>query len=159
MKPGQAAKWGPASSPAATILLAGAAVLLAVAAARLPVPRELFTPPVTPYDRTETRQAAPAFLLLSHAARYIPSGAVATVRAQPRSAEEETMLHFLGVALLPGRRVLPSAAWSQFTPEYEAQAEYVVIVGSPPARGSPREEKLRLLYAEPAGTVWKRASP
>ena len=69
------------------------------------------------------------------------------------------MLHFLGVALLPGRRVLPSAAWSQFTPEYEAQAEYIVIVGRPPARGSPDAEGLRLLYSEPSGSVWKRVAP
>ena len=147
-------------NPAASrILLGGAAVLLVIAAGQLPVPRQIFRRPATPYDRTDTRQAAPAFLLLTHAADLIPSGAAATVRAQPRSAADETMLHFLAVALLPGRRVLPSAAWSQFTPEYEAQAEYIVIVGPPPARGSRDAEGLRLLYSEPSGSVWKRAAP
>jgi len=144
---------------ASRILLGGAAVLLVIAAGKLPAPREIFRRPATPYDRTDTRQAAPAFLLLSHAADIIPSGAAATVRAQPRSAPDETMLHFLAVALLPGRRVLPSAAWSQFTPEYEAQAEYIVIVGRLPARGSRDAEGLRLLYSEPSGSVWKRAAP
>jgi hypothetical protein len=139
-----------------TILLAGAAVLLGIAAAQLPVPGELFRRPSTPYDRTDTREAAPVFLLLSRAARFVPSGAAATVRAQPRNAERETMLHFFGVALLPGRRVLPSAAWDQFTPEYEAQAEYIVMVGPPPPPGSAEAEGLALLHSDPAGTVWKR---
>jgi hypothetical protein len=147
-------------NPAANkILLGGAAVLLVIAAGQLPVPREIFRRPVTPYDRTDTRQAAPAFLLLSHAADFIPAGAAATVRARTRSAADETMLHFLAVALLPGRRVLPSAAWSQFTPEYEAQAEYIVIVGRPPAPGSRDAEGLRLLHSETSGSVWKRAAP
>jgi hypothetical protein len=147
-------------NPAASkILLGGAAVLLVIAAVQLPEPREIIRRPATPYDRTDTRQAAPAFLLLSHAAEFIPSGAATTVRAQPRSAPDETMLHFLAVALLPGRRVLPSAAWSQFTPEYEAQAEYIVIFGKAPARGSRDAEGLRLLHSEPSGSVWKRAAP
>jgi hypothetical protein len=140
------------------ILLAGAAVLLGMGAARLPAPREILRRPATPYDRTDAPGAAPAFLLLSHAARVVPAGAVAAVRAQPRNATDETMLHFLGVALLPGRRVLPTAAWSQFTPEYEAQAEYIVVVGPPPPAGY-AAERLRLLYSDPTGTVWKRASP
>jgi hypothetical protein len=141
------------------ILLAGAAVLLGMGAARLPAPAEILRRPATPYDRTDAPGAAPAFLLLSQAARVVPPGAAATVRAQPRSAVDETMLHFLGVALLPGRRVLPAAAWSQFTPDYESQAEYIVVVGPPPPAGYGEAEGLRLLHSDPTGTVWKRASP
>ncbi|HEY6051652.1 MAG TPA: hypothetical protein VIZ58_10410 [Thermoanaerobaculia bacterium] len=140
------------------ILLAGAAVLLGIGAARLPVPRELLRRPATPFDRSDA-PAAPAFRLLSRAAGVVPAGAVAAVRAQPRNAADETMLHFLGVALLPGRRVLPAAAWSQFTPEYEAQAEYIVVVGPAPPAGYGAAERLRLLDSDPSGTVWKRASP
>lgn len=147
------------SRAGSAILLAGAAVLLGMGAARLPVPREILRRPATPYDRTDTPGAAPAFLLLSQAARVVPAGAVAAVRAQPRNAAAETMLHFLGVALLPGRRVLPTAAWSQFTPDYEAQAEYIVVVGHPPPADYGAAERLRLLYSDPTGTVWKRASP
>ena len=141
------------------ILLAGAAALLGIGTARLPAPREIVRRPATPFDRSDSRQAAPACLLLSHAAAVVPAGAVAAVRAEPRNAVEETMLHFLGVALLPGRRVLPAAAWSQFTPEYDAQAEYIVVVGAPPPANYGGAERLRLVYSDPAGTVWKRASP
>jgi hypothetical protein len=142
-----------------TILLGGAAVLLAMGAARLPPPAEILRRPETPFDRSGSRHAAPAYLLLSRAAGIVPAGAVAAVRAQPRSAADETILHFLGVALLPGRRVLPAAAWSQFTPEYEAQAEYIVVVGAPPPAGYGAAERLSLLYSDSTGTIWKRASP
>lgn len=147
------------SSAGTAILIAGAAVLLGMGAARLPAPAEILRRPATPYDRTDATGAAPAFLLLSRAAGVVPPGAAAAVRAQPRSAVDETMLHFIGVALLPGRRVLPAAAWSQFTPDYESQAEYIVVVGPPPPPGYGDADRLRLLYSDPTGTVWKRASP
>jgi len=147
------------ASSGRAILLGGAAVLLAMAAARLPHPADLLRRPATPLDRTDSRNAAPAYLLLSRAARVVPAGAVATIRAQPRNAMDETMLHFLAVALLPGRRVLPAAAWSAFTPEYEAQAEYILVVGPHPPPEYGAAERLSLLYSDPRGTVWKRASP
>ncbi|MDQ2970382.1 MAG: hypothetical protein M3R62_10710 [Acidobacteriota bacterium] len=136
------------------VLLAGSALLALWAFARLPRPSELFRPPATPFDRTQGRAAsAPAFLFLSDAAKAVPRGATAAILAEPRDAARETTLHAQAVALLPGRRVLPAAQWSAFTPEYEAQAEYLLILGPPPAV-SPGE----LLLAGSGGTVWKRAS-
>jgi hypothetical protein len=135
------------------ILLAGSALIALWAFVRLPRPRELFRAPATPFDRTQGRAATkPAFLFLSHAAKAVPRGVTAAILAEPRDAARETTLHAQAVALLPGRRVLPAAQWSSFTPEYEAQAEYLLILGSPPAAPPGK-----LLLAGSGGTVWKRA--
>jgi hypothetical protein len=133
------------------ILLAGSAAFAVLAVVRLPGPRELFRPPRTPFDRTESSSTAPEFLFLTHAGAVVPRGAVVTVRSEPRDPTHETVLHFKAVALLPGRRVLPAAAWDVYTPEYDAQANYVLVFGPRPAAppGLP-------LMTDPNGTVWKR---
>lgn len=136
------------------VLLGGSALLVLWAFARLPPPRELFRPPATPFDHTVGREMArPAFLFLSDAARAVPKGATAAILAEPRDAVRETTLHAMAVALLPGRRVLPAAQWSFFTPEYEAQADYLLVLGPPPP-----VPPGKLLLAGSGGTVWKRSS-
>jgi hypothetical protein len=138
----------------AVVLLGGSAVLALWALTRLPSPPELFRPPATPFDRTQGHAASvPAFQFLSEAAKAVPRGATAAILAEPRDAARETTLHEEAVALLPGRRVLPAAQWSFFTPEYEAQAEYLLVLGPPPAAPPGK-----LLLAGSGGTVWKRAS-
>lgn len=134
------------------LLLAGAGLLAVWATARLPPPRELLHAPETPYDHADIRETAvPAFRLLSRIADAIPRGATATVLTEPRDAAQETSLHGAAVALLPGRRVFPGAQWSVFTPQYESQAEYVIVVGPSPAPAPGI-----LVRSVEGGTVWRR---
>ncbi|MFN2634941.1 MAG: hypothetical protein ABR610_16140 [Thermoanaerobaculia bacterium] len=142
-------------SPESVVLLLGAGALAAWSFARLPEPREMFRPAITPFDRTDSRTTAgPAFHFLSSAAPAVPAGAAAVAVTEPRDAARESALHGAAVALLPGRRVLPGAQWNAFTPDYEAQAEYVLVLGPPPAV-SPGTR----LFEGAGGSVWKRRRP
>jgi hypothetical protein len=134
----------------ATILVAGAAALAVWSAAA--VPREL-RPPATPFDRSDPRLAA-AFRFLTDARALVPAGAAATVIAEPRDAGRETSLYGAAVAVLDGRRVLPAAQWGAFEPQHEAEAEYVLVEGPPPA--SPPGA---LLGSVPGGGVYRRKRP
>lgn len=137
------------------LLLAAAALFTSLEVARLAPFRDLGRRPETPYDRTQTRFALrPTFGFLTHAAAAVPRGTSATIISEPRDAVAETSLHFAAVALLPGRRVLPSAEWDTFTPQFAAGADYVLVFGPRPAAppGS-------LVLAAPGGTVWKRPHP
>ncbi|MDQ2871192.1 MAG: hypothetical protein M3S32_10635 [Acidobacteriota bacterium] len=142
-------------APESVMLLAGAGVLAVWSFARLPSPRDIFRPADTPFDRTDSRTTAgPAFHFLTSAARVVPAGVTAVAVTEPRDADREGALHGAAVALLPGRRLLPGAQWGAFTPEYEAQAEYVLVLGPPPA-ASPGT----LLFQGAGGSVWKRRRP
>lgn len=132
------------------IALAGAALLLAATAARLPNPRALLHPPQTPYDRSNPR-LAPAFLLLTEAAAVLPARAWVTITSEPKDPALDTDTHRVGIALLPGRVVLPSASWGIPRPELARAADYVVIVGTMPA-AVPGD----LLLARPEGSVWRK---
>ncbi|MEP6768190.1 MAG: hypothetical protein ABJC61_05940 [Acidobacteriota bacterium] len=139
-------------APETLILLLGAGAVAVWSFARLPPPRDLFQPASTPFDRTDSKMTAgAAFHFLSKAAPAVPPGAVAVAVTEPRNAAREGALHGAAVALLPGRRVLPGAQWDVFTPEYEAQAEYVLVLGPAPA-SSPGT----LLFEGAGGSVWKR---
>ena len=131
--------------------LAGATVLFAATAAILPPPRALLRAPSTPFDRSLARYLAPAFSLIAEARRVVPEGARVTVTSEPLDSALDNTTHRLGVALLPGRAVFPAALFGTPSPEAASQAEYVVIVGLPPA--APPGE---LLLARPEGTVWRR---
>ena len=133
-----------------TTALAGAAVLLLAALARLPSPLALFHPPQTPYDRSKPH-LVPAFVLLTQARAVVPAGASVTVTSEPVDAALDTDTHRLGVALLPGRLVIPAALWATSRPDLAQQAEYLVVVGKAPA--APQGDRL-LACAE--GTVWRR---
>ncbi len=136
------------------VLLLGAAVLVAWSYARLPAPRGIFRL-ATPFDRTESRTTAgPAFRFLSLAAMSVPAGATAVMLTEPRDAGRESSLHGAAVALLPGRRVLPGAEWGLFEPEYEAQADYILVLGPAPLRPPGT-----LLFRGAGGSVWKRRRP
>lgn len=130
--------------------LTGAAVLLLATLARLPSPLALFHPPQTPYDRSK-RHLVPAFVLLTQARAVVPAGASVTVTSEPADAALDTDTHHLGVALLPGRLVIPAALWGTSRPDLARQAEYVVVIGKTPA--APQGDRL-LACAQ--GTVWRR---
>jgi len=141
-------------STAAPVLLAllGSALLAALALWHVPW-KQGFVRPRTLYDHSSARALAPAYALLTAAALGIPQGASVVVRAQPPDATMETWYHRFAVALLPGRRVLPSAFYLGFTaPELWQEAEYLVVVGPRPS-----PEPGQLLFETPDGTVWLRA--
>lgn len=134
--------------------LAGSALLAALALWHVPW-RQGLDRPRTLYDNSNARAVAPAYALLTAAARGIPRGAAVVVRAEPPDARLETWYHRFAVALLPGRRALPSAFYETFLPpDVWKQAEYLVVVGP-----RPRPEPGRLLLETPEGTVWLRDRP
>ena len=119
-------------------------------AARLPSPLALFHPPQTPYDRCQ-RALAPAFVLLTEAAAVLPAGARVVVTSEPPNASFDTSLHHLGIALLPGRTVIPAARYQRPRPDLVRQADYIVVVGPAP-KSAPGER----LLERSQGTVWRR---
>jgi hypothetical protein len=117
---------------------------------RLPSPLALFHPPQTPYDRGR-RHLVPAFALLNEARAVLPAGVSVTVVSEPPDATLDTDTHHMGVALLPGRLVIPAALSGVPRPDLARQADYVVVVGRPPSR--PPGERL---LTRRDGTVWRR---
>jgi len=98
---------------------------------------------------------APGYALLSAADRVIPAGASVVVKTEPPDAVQETWYHRVAVALLPGRRPRPAAAYGQpLSPDVWGDAEYLVVVGARPA--TPPGQSI-LETAE--GTVWRRSKP
>jgi hypothetical protein len=139
-------------SPQFLFLLASAALLTALAVARLPPFPELVHAPSTPFDRSDP-DAAAVFRLFQAAAAVIPPGASVVPLSQPRHPVQETELHRDAVALLPGRKVIPAALWYVPTGR-EAEAEFLVVAGPrpSPAPGT-------LLAETPRGSVWRRVRP
>jgi hypothetical protein len=130
--------------------LAGAAILLTVTMTLLPSPRALFHPPQTPYDRGPVH-LAPAFVLLSAAREVVPLGASVTVTSEPLDSVLDSSTHHMGVALLPGRLVLPAALFGRARSDLARQADYIVVVGQQPAEPPGN----RLLWLQ-EGSVWSR---
>ncbi len=134
--------------------LLGSALLAALALWHVPWKQGLVRPR-TLYDYSSARPLAPAYALLTAAALGIPQGASVVVRAEPPDAAIEMWYHRFAVALLPGRRALPSAFYGRFlAPEVWRDAEYLVVVGP-----RPRPEPGRLLLETPDGSVWLRSRP
>lgn len=134
--------------------LAGAAALAALALRALPRTSGL-TPPSSPFARSHTPFLSRPYGLLRDAAAVVPAGASAVVLAGPRDPRLESHFFRLGLALLPGRTVLPAAQFDAFTPEDVWRgAEYRIVVGGRPA---PAEGDLVL--ETPDGSVWRRRSP
>ncbi len=131
-------------------LLVGAIFMTLMSVRKLSPFRDLLHLPATPFDRGDPAAAA-AFLFLQTAERVIPPGETATVMTEPRDAARESSLFGLSIALIPGRRLLPSAQWSVFTPELSAEVRYVIVLGPRPAT-----EPGSLVHADPLGTVWRR---
>lgn len=125
--------------------------MLFASVARLPPLAAVAHPPATPYDRSPAGHVVPAFILLDSAAAVIPRGASVTVTSEPPDPARDTESHHMGVALLPGRQVVPAALWGAPRPDLAGQADYIVILGRRPAVSYGR-----LLYESPPGTVWQR---
>ena len=133
--------------------LAGSVILAAFAVAALPFSDGLFRTPRTPYDASESRFiTAPAFIVLERAEPVIPKGAKVVVRSEPSDPTNDSYLHRFGVALLPGRLIVPAATWGiPSEPALIQEADWEVIVGKRPesAAGS-------LVLEIPEGTIWRR---
>jgi len=134
-------------------LLASAALLTALAIARLPAFPDLLKAPSTPFDRSAMPASAVSYRLFQAAAAVVPAGASVAVLAQPRDAMRETALHREAVALLPGRKVVPAALWGVPTGR-ELEADFLIMAGEIP---SPPPGKL--LLEMPRGSVWRRVRP
>ena len=133
--------------------LAGAVLLAGVALRGLPWRAGLALPP-TPFTHSTTPFLAPAYTLLRDADTRIPPGVAAVVLAEPRDARLESHYYRLGLALLPGRDVLPAALFDRFTPpETWAAAPYRVVVGKGPA-----PPEVTPVLETPEGSVWRAAS-
>lgn len=132
--------------------LAGSVVLLAFAVASLPWelgPRR----PLTPFDLSAASTVAPGYALLRSAAMVIPrDGSVAT-STEPRDPVRESYFYRFTVALLPGRRILPTAIYGKFMdPDAWRDAAFQIVVGDKPA-----EPPGELILDTPWGSVWRRA--
>jgi hypothetical protein len=128
---------------AALLPLAAAAVLTGLAVAALPpLP---FAAPGTPYDRS-IPQAAADFALFSSAAKVIPAGSSVAAATLPRNAAADVHLFRTGVALLPGRELVPMSA-----AEAGTAVDYLVVAGTRPALPA-----WDLVLETPRGSVWRR---
>ncbi len=143
----------PSLSKPSSVFLAGSAILVAFAVASLPWEAGLLRRPLTPFDLSAADSVAPGYALLREAAAVIPPGASVIARTQPPNARQETYFHRFSVALLPGRRILPTAMYGQFVdPGVWQDAAFQIVVG-----GKPAEPPGELLLDTPWGSVWRRA--
>jgi hypothetical protein len=125
--------------------LAGALVLLIVAAARLPV-RSLFRRPATPFDRTQDPGAGPTLALLTRASAFIPAGAKVAVRSVSGRADESAFCSLLAKSLLPSAKIV--------SPETSLvgsdRPDFVILAGL----DAPDQVPGRLLLRTAVGAVW-----
>jgi hypothetical protein len=140
-------------SPQFFLLLAGAAVLTALAISELPHFPEALRAPSTPFDRNAAPAAVADYKLFQEASPVVPSGSSVAALSEPRNAVRETSLHRFAVALLPGRKVLPAAVWDSPT-HLEDRADFLIVAG-----GKPTPPPGRLLLETPWGSVWRRSRP
>jgi hypothetical protein len=140
-------------SPQFFLLLAGAAVLTALAISRLPHFPEALRAPSTPFDRNAAPGAVASYKLFQEASPVFRSGASVAALSVPRNAVRETSLHRYAVALLPGRKVLPAALWNKPT-HLEDRADFLIVAGRRPAAPPGR-----LLLETPWGSVWQKNRP
>jgi hypothetical protein len=137
---------------AVLLSLAGSVILAGFCIAALPFSRGLFRAPRTPYDVSDAQFTVPAWILLHRADPMVPPGASVVVRVEPPDSNTDSYLHRLGVALLPGRKIVPAALWGVPTaPEILGEADYEIVVGA--TTSSPGR---RLVLSTPEGGVWRR---
>jgi hypothetical protein len=140
------------TSRAIFLPLIGSAILTAFSIGALPFSRGLFRVAQTPYDASDATGAPGVWTLLAHADLLIPRGASVLIRTEPPDPTNDSYLHRFGIALLPGRKIVPAALWGVPTsPDIVREAEYEVVVGRPP---TVRPGRLLLQISE--GSVWRR---
>ena len=131
---------------AAFLALAGSAILAGFSVAALPFSRGLFRAPRTPYGENAD------WVLLQSAGPLLPPGSGVLIRTEPPDHVKDFYLHRFGVALLPGRRVVPASLWGVPTPaDLQQEAAYEIVLGK-----RPQTPPGTLLLEIPEGTVWRR---
>ena len=137
-------------------LLLSAAILVGFLIAWLPPKKDLLKAPVTPFDRIPVPVISQSYRLLWRVSSMLPADASVAIRSEPRNPGFESSLFQDGVALLSDRKrkVLPAALWGLPVPQFESQADYVIVVGPKPA--SPPGA---LLFECPDGSLWRRSRP
>jgi len=126
--------------------LAGSVILAGLSVATLPFSHGLFLAQRSPYGER------PGWILLQRAGPLLPDGSSVLVRTEPPDPANDFYLHHYGVALLPGRRIVPAALWGVPTSaDLQREAGYEVVVGE-----RPEPPPGRLLLEMPEGTVWRR---
>jgi hypothetical protein len=137
----------------ALVPLAGSAVLAAFAVASLPWEAGILRKPLTPFDLSAADSVAPGYALLRAAALFVPRDGSVVTCTEPRDPVRESYFYRFTVALLPGRRVLPTAIYGKFMdPGGWRDAAFQIVVGARPA-----EPPGDLLLDTPWGSVWRRA--
>jgi hypothetical protein len=129
-------------------VIGASGILLALVSLRLPLTLDRGE---TPFEHGQLRSISPAYALLTKAAAELPDGASVVAVTEPRDPLAETNFFRAAVGLMPRQNVLPAARWGTPTPEYERQAEYVVVLGLPAVvPGADR------LFQWDEGTLWRR---
>lgn len=134
------------------LALAGSLTMLAYGIHRLPAARALLRLPRTPIDNSRIHDSAAEYRLLLDAGPFVPENATVLIQSATGDVERDTFLHRFGVALLPGRKVVPAVVDERrVPPALEASADYLVIHG----RGARVTDGVLLLETND-GTVWRR---
>ena len=129
----------------ARLVLAGSALLTLVSIVRLPPLPQLLRRPATPFDRTLSRGAGPAFVLLTAAESRIPAGATVEVMSSDPAAEEYVRL--VAIGLLPGRAI-------RRVGDADPTVRYRIVLGA--ESGDRALSRSTLLLRTAQGSVWAR---
>jgi hypothetical protein len=133
------------------VLLAGAALLAAMALAAAPWTRG-FARPRTPFDASSSRFLVPAYELITEAAAVIPPGASFAVRTEPPNPPFQALFQRLGVALLPDRRSRPDPVPGlPVSADWPPEADFLIVVGA-----APRDTGGEIVLETARGTVRRR---
>jgi len=110
----------------AILPLAGAALLVAAAALRLPRPFTLLRPDANPFRRTVSPFDGRLYALAQAAEPSIPSGARVAVDLPGRTPQESAYCAMVVSGLLPGRDVRPVPAPPDWAPAFRIRVGRLV---------------------------------
>jgi hypothetical protein len=131
---------------AALLPLAASALLVALAALRLPRPYSLLSAETNPFRRTLSPFDGRLYALARAAASSIPAGGRVAVESLSGRPGDSIYCAMAASSLLPGRdvRAVPAApGW---------KPEFLIRVGAP---GAARPREARPLFRLAEGEVWK----
>jgi len=130
----------------AALPLIGSALLVAVAALRLPRPYTLLRVEENPFRRTVSPWDGPLYALAGAASASIPAGARVEVESPSATPHESALCAMVVQGLLPGRQVRPGPAAPEWMPQFR------IRLGHEGARPTGRR-----LFRLREGEVWSLA--
>jgi len=131
----------------AALPLAGAALLVAAAAYRLPHTRQILEPERNPFRRSLSPFDGPAFALIDRVAADVPRGAKVAIDTSSRVDQETVYFAMVASGMLPGRDVRAHVPWLE---EKSWKPDYWIVFGSRP----PDAPAVPVLQT-PEGTLWR----